>query len=276
MVLAGGGSRTLWHLGFWREAAGPLALAPVQIATVSASSAMACALVAGIGDDVLRLFRAATRGNPRNFYPRHLLGPEPMFPHARMYRRAILDLVDGAALDRIHAGPDVRMLLGRLPSWLGPRTGVVAAALAYNFDKRVRNLVHPTTPLALGFRPEVVSARTCPTPERLADLILASSCTPPMTPLLRWNERHVLDGGVVDNVPWCALGPDPGPTLVLLTRRYPRLPEIPGRTYVQPSAPVTIGAWDYTNPDGLQAAYDLGRWDGEAFARAQRRAPATG
>ena len=36
-------------------------------------------------------------------------------------------------------------------------------------------------------------------------------------------------GGVVDNVPICALASDPGETLVLLTRRYPRLPEIPGR-----------------------------------------------
>ena len=76
----------------------------------------------------------------------------------------------------------------------------------------------------IGFRPEVVSVRECATPERLANLILASSCTPPMTPLQRWNGRYVLDGGVVDNVPICALGEEPGETLILLTRRYPRLP----------------------------------------------------
>jgi len=104
-------------------------------------------------------------------------------------------------------------------------------------------------------------------PEALADLVLASSCSPPMTPLLTWKGRFVLDGGVVDNVPVCALDDAPGETLVMLTRRYPALPDIPGRTYVQPSMKIPVSAWDYTNADGLQFAYDLGRRDGEAFAR---------
>jgi hypothetical protein len=31
---------------------------------------------------------------------------------------------------------------------------------------------------------------------------------------------------------------------------------------------VPIAEWDYTRPDLIQATYDLGRRDGEAFARA--------
>ena len=165
------------------------------------------------------------------------------------------------------------MLLGRMPGWLGPRTGALVAAAAYNFDKRIRGLVHPTTSSAIGFRPEVVSVRECGTPEHLADLILASSCSPPMTPLLTWKGRYVLDGGVVDNVPVCALDDAPGETLVMLTRRYPALPVIPGRTYVQPSARIAVSAWDYTSAEGLQAAYDLGRRDGETFVRDRVRPP---
>ena len=267
VVFAGGGSRCFWHAGFWREVQGPLELAPAQIAAVSAAGAIACALTAGIGEEALRLFQAATRANPKNFYPGNAFRGEPVFPHARMYRKAVLDLFDAAALARIHAGPDIRMLLGHMPPWLGPRTGVLVAAAAYNYDKRVRKAVHPTTPLAIGFRPEVVSVRECATPETLADLILASSCSPPMTPLLRWNGRYVLDGGVVDNVPVCALDNAPGETLVMLTRQYPALPAAPGRTYVQPSKKIPVSAWDYTSAEGLQFAYDLGRRDGEAFAR---------
>jgi len=30
---------------------------------------------------------------------------------------------------------------------------------------------------------------------------------------------------------------------------------------------VPVSSWDYTNPAGLQATYDLGRRDGDAFAR---------
>jgi predicted acylesterase/phospholipase RssA len=267
VVFAGGGSRCFWHAGFWREVQGPLALAPKQIAAVSAAGGIACALNAGIGEEALRLFQAATRANPKNFYPRNVFGKDPVFPHARMYRKAVLDLFDEAALARVHAGPEIRMLLGHMPRWLGPRTGVLVAAAAYNIDKRIRHVVHPTTPLAIGFRPEVVSVRECRTPEELANLILASSCSPPMTPLLTWKGRYVLDGGVVDNVPVCALDDAPGKTLVMLTRRYPALPDVPGRTYVQPSEKIPVSSWDYTSAEGLQFAYDRGRRDGEAFLK---------
>jgi hypothetical protein len=84
----------------------------------------------------------------------------------------------------------------------------------------------------------------------------------------------VLDGGIADNVPAAAVDGNDGPTLVLLTRRYPRLPRHPARVYVQPSAPVSVSAWDYTDPAGIQAAFDLGRRDGEAFAMAATAAPA--
>ncbi|MGE5361688.1 MAG: patatin-like phospholipase family protein [Bacteroidales bacterium] len=265
VVFAGGGGRCFWHAGFWREVQEPIALAPRQIAAVSAAGGIACALNAGLGEEALRLFQAATRGNQRNYYLRNVWAKLPVFPHERIYRNALLDLFDAAALAKVHAGPEIRMLLGRMPAWLGPRTGFLVASAAYNFDKHVRRVVHPTTSLAIGFRPEVVSVRACTTPADLADLILASSCSPPMTSRLLWNGTPVLDGGVIDNVPVCALGDSPGRTLVMLTRRYRTLPDIPGRTYVQPSMEIPLGAWDYTNADGLQIAYDLGRRDAEAF-----------
>jgi predicted acylesterase/phospholipase RssA len=271
VVLAGGGNRCFWHAGFWREVQGPLALAPRQIAAVSAAGAIACAIAAGIGEQAVRLFQASTRANPRNWYPRNLFGKDPVFPHERMYRAAMLDLFDPPTLAKVHAGPDIRVLLGHMPPWLGPRTGFLAASAAYNFDKRVRGVVHPTTARAIGYRPEVVSVRDCATPETLADLILGSSCSPPMTSSLKWKGRYVLDGGVVDNVPVCALDDAPGATLVMLTRRYAALPDIPGRTYVQPSAKIPVSAWDYTSPEGIQSAYDLGRRDGERFVKALGR-----
>jgi len=68
----------------------------------------------------------------------------------------------------------------------------------------------------------VVSERECATPETPADLILASSCSSPMTSSLRWKGRYLLDGG-------------------------------------------PVSAWDYTSPEGIQFAYDLGRRDGAEF-----------
>ena len=57
-----------------------------------------------------------------------------------------------------------------------------------------------------------------------------------------------------------------GRTLVLLTRRYKRIPEIPRRTYVQPSEPIPISQFDITNAEGFRKAYELGLKDGKAFA----------
>ena len=107
----------------------------------------------------------------------------------------------------------------------------------------------------------------CASPQALADLVLASSCTPPFTPLLAQGGRPALDGGLTDNVPVAAVERADRPTLVLLARRYARLPPHAGRRYVQPSAPVPVAAWDYTDARGIQAAFDLGRRDGEKFGR---------
>jgi len=275
VVMAGGGSRTFWHAGFWSVTAEPLALAPRQVATVSAAAAMACAIFSGRAQMALSLFKEATTGNKKNAYWGNALRGEPIFPHERMYRKTLLDLVDAESLGKIHAGPDIRVLLGHTPRWLGPRAGALLALAAYNFEKRVRNNIHPDAAKVLGFEKQVVSARQCTTPDELADLILASSCTPPMTSLRRWNGRYALDGGVIDNVPVCALDNDPGETLVLLTRRYKALPTIAGRTYVMPSRPIPVDAWDYTKPHGLQETFDLGRRDGETFLAEAARAQHT-
>ena len=114
----------------------------------------------------------------------------------------------------------------------------------------------------------VYESRTGNTAE-LAELILHSSCTPPVTPLFRRDGRAVVDGGIVDSVP-VDLVSHASSQLVLLTRRYPsgRLPRVPGRTYVQPSAELPIAVWDYANPDGLRRTYEQGIRDGRDFVGA--------
>lgn len=111
-------------------------------------------------------------------------------------------------------------------------------------------------------------------PDELADLILASSCTPLVVPVMKWREEISLDGGLIDNMPVSALDENPkGRTLILLTRVYPpdRIPDIEGRIYVQPSRDVPVGKWDYTNPRGLQAAFNLGRRDAQEFVKRYKR-----
>lgn len=117
----------------------------------------------------------------------------------------------------------------------------------------------------IGFKPLYLSVRECATPAELADLIIASSCVPPLTPQATRNGMAIFDGGLVSNVPIDGAPQKNVQTLVLLTRQFPKLPSISRHTYVQPSQPIPIGAWDYTNDAGLQATFDLGRRDAEKF-----------
>jgi predicted acylesterase/phospholipase RssA len=269
-AFAGGGNRCFWQAGFWSEAAPALGFGRSlrRVAATSAGAAIACVLLAGRAREGLAYFKAAVAANPRNVYPGNVLLGRPVFPHAAMYRRALLAVIDAAALARLHAGPELLVPLTRAPRWLGVRAAFAVAGLADAVEHLARAAVHPGLARRLGFAPEYVAVRGCASPEALADLVLASSCTPPFTPALAHGGRPALDGGIADNVPAAAVDADDGPTLVLLTRRYARLPSHPGRVYVQPSAPVPVSAWDYTNPKGLQAAFDLGRRDGASFAAA--------
>jgi hypothetical protein len=224
-------------------------------------------LFAGRFDAALAHFKHATAVNRRNVNWANAFRRAPVFPHAAMYRHALLEVIDDRALATLHAGPDLRVPITRAPRWLGARAGFAVAGLADAVEHAVGPSVHPQLALRLGFRADYETVRGCRTPAALADLVLASSCTPPFTPLLRYGGSPALDGGIVDNAPVMGLGNATGRTLVLLARRYRSLPAHPSRVYVQPSTDVPVSSWDYTNPAGLQAAYDLGRRDGEAFAR---------
>lgn len=267
VVFAGGGCRCFWQVGFWEVAAPALGLRPRVCGAVSAGAAMACMLFAEAVREGLAYFTARVAANRRNIYPLNALARQPVFPHPQIYRDTILATLDSARLTRLHAGPDIRVLVALVPRWLGPRSGFLLGLLAYQAE---RLLMQPGPHGALGrragFEPEIGSVRDCRTAEEVADLIMHSSCTPPITPVYRRRARPVLDGGLIDSAPIETV-PASSPTLILLTRPYPpaSIPRIDGRVYVQPSEPVPIDKWDYTSPERVQATYDLGRRDGERF-----------
>jgi predicted acylesterase/phospholipase RssA len=267
VVFAGGGCRCFWQVGFWEVVAPAVGLAPKQIGAVSAGAAMACMVLSGAVEESVAYFKSRAAQNHRNAYPRNLLRREPVFPHERIYRDTILHACrDPAAVARLREGPEVRVLLARLPAWLGARSGVALGFLAYEAEKLLRPRVHPILARRAGFVSEIASLRDCRTAEEIADLILQSSCTPPFTPVYRRDARPVLDGGLIDNVPIETVD-GAKETLVLLTRRYDDrlVPRTPGRTYVQPSESIPIEKWDYTSPALVDATLEIGRRDGERF-----------
>jgi len=269
IVFAGGGCRCLWQAGFLTVASPALSLAPAQVAAASAGAAIACMFYAGRTEFSLRTFKEATAKNKKNFYFSNIYRGAPVFPHYGMYRALMLETMDGPAMKRLKQGPDIRILYSRPPARLGPRLATFTGIMAYLIDKHFSKAVHPSLPSKLGFTPVTESARDCDTAEDLADLVLASSCTPPFTPIMRRGGKTSLDGGLIDNVPLGALSSRDGNVLVLLTRQYVEkaIPAVQGRVYVQPSRPSPIAKWDYANPRGLQEVFDLGLRDGEMFAK---------
>jgi predicted acylesterase/phospholipase RssA len=277
LVFAGGGCRCFWQVGFLETAGERAAIAPRHVAAVSAGAAMATMIFAGRVARGRARFATLTAATSRNIRLRNLLGPDPVFPHLGMYRDVLLDALDAAALETLAAGPPIDVLLAHPPRRLPPAGALLAGFGAYLLERRLRDRVHPTWPRALGYEPELVRLQDVlgahagdsrGAAEAAASLVLASSCTPPVTPFLRYAGRSVFDGGLVDNVPTFAVPADCERALVLLTRRYPaeKLERHPRLRFVQPSRPIPVAKWDYTRPDLLQETYDLGRRDGERFS----------
>ena len=269
LVLAGGGCRCFWQMGFLEVLARETDFQPREVGAVSAGSAMACAFFSGTADRVFSHLSERCGQNEANFYPGNLFGQGRAFPHEEIYRDTVVRCIDDEALARLHQGPSLRVLYARLPVWLGPRSGVFAGLVAYELEKVVAPSLHPRLGAAMGFREGVGDVRDCDSVEALADLILCSSCTPPFTPVYHRAGEPVLDGGLLDNIPVGILSPDLENVLVLLSRRYDPdwLTGVPGRTYVQPSAEIPVSKWDYTSPEGIAATREMGRRDAEDFVR---------
>ena len=268
LVFAGGGCRCFWQAGFYGVVGPSLGVEPEVVTAASAGAAFACAVLLGRQDVVLRDFKERASQNLRNWYPRNWIRGETVFPHEEIYRGTMEATISDSDFKRLRDGPDIRILLARPPRWADGRLGFALAALAYTLDQSPA-LSHLQWPMRFGFVPEVVSLRDCPSLDALVELILHSSCTPPLLPLYQREGRTVLDGGLVDNVPADFVGPARS-TLVMLSRHHHRdeLPQHPQRTYVGPSQPIPIDKWDYTSPSLVDQTYDLGRRDGEDFLNA--------
>ena len=264
LTFAGGGNRAFYQLGLlhhWAEKLMP------RTAAVAACSAGACVVTMFLAERerITRDFwRARRKHVTKNIDFTRILRRQAVIPHGKIYRDTLLCAYADGGLERVRAQPfPILVVTAAVPRVL---TGAAAAMLgysAYNLEKRVRRkMIHPTLAKRLGFRPHVVDARSCETPDELADLVIASSSTPPFTPIGNFRGKRLLDGGLIDNVPASVAEAVRGVeyNLVLMTRPYP--PEVVGaqgkRLYIAPSIPPPVDPWDYTNADLVDQTIELG------------------
>lgn len=272
LTFAGGGNRAFYQLGLMNRWSERLLPRTGAIAACSAGAFVATLMLTGRHEIVRSFFLERRRGVVRNFDWKKLLRFESPAPHAPIYRDTLLFAFDEGGLESIRAQPfPVYVVSSAFPRRI-PAVAAAGLGLAtYNLEKSVRKaMVHPRWGRLVGFSPLVFDARACETKEELASLILASSATPPFTPIGSFRGKALLDGGLIDNVPAFAAEADAKirRNLVLLTRPYPApaLRDQAARTYFAPTQPVPIERWDYTRPHLLDETIAMGEREAEVHA----------
>ena len=261
LILQGGGCRCFFTLGFLEAASDAPALSEVrQIATVSASAAMACAHLIGRRREALEVFSSLVRNNPKNFYWSRLLRGERPTPHYAMYRAALIDAIPDEMFPRIRESAiRLRILVShaRAPS----RTmATVLGALSILFQTRPP-----------GLDSDVIEAQGLPSKLELVDAVLASSAFPPFTPLPERHGRPIIDGGAIEPIPLSALDTQAAKQpLILLTRPLPVRPLPHGTHFIAPPIDLNMAIWQYADEAGIRRVYELGLRCGEAFLKRGR------
>jgi Patatin-like phospholipase len=269
IVFAGGGNRCYWQGGFYEAVAERLGLKPALAVGASAGAFAGVYSLLGIGPQVRAQVLPACGPHRKNFDLSAWRRGEALCPIGPMYRTYLDTLFDAAALARLQALTDFHVAVTRLPRGVPPILGAALGIGAYQVEKHLFAPVHPRFGRRLGFTAEFIRVRAMTAPQELADALMASGGVPPFMPVTQVGGRPAFDGGLFDGVPVApleAVEAAGGRSLVLLTRLYKHLPQVPGRTYVQPSRRIPVKQFDLTDPDGIRDAYELGRKDGAAFA----------
>jgi predicted acylesterase/phospholipase RssA len=272
ITFAGGGNRAFYQLGLmnrWRERLLPRV---AMMATCSAGACVATLLLSGRETKASDYWKQRRDGITRNFEWSKLLRGKRPTPHEPIYRDTLLHAFAEGGLERVRSQPfPVLVLTTAFPKPIPAFAAVLMALCAYNIEKKFhKEMIHPSFGQRVGFKGMAFDARKCETPEELADLIIASSATPPFTSVGSFNGRRLLDGGIVDNVPAFLADnvPEVKRNLILLTRPYPS--HITGkqgsRLYIAPANTLPVSRWDYTRPDLIDATIEAGERDAELYA----------
>lgn len=269
LTFAGGGNRCFYQIGLLEHWGNKLWPRVAAVSGCSAGAGMLVLLLSGRAETTRAHWDALRRGVRKNLDPLRVLRGERMAPHAAIYRSTIVHAMADGGLERLRAQPfPIYMLCSRPPAWLNMGVATWLGLGAYALEKRLDpHILHSTAGRRLGFREFVFDARDCQTPEEVADLVIASSATPPFTPVGAFRATRALDGGLIDNAPAFVVERDTRVrrNLVLLTRAYP--PHVTGprgsRLYIGPSEPPPVHRWDYTEAatERVDRTVDLGRRD---------------
>ncbi|SFO89027.1 patatin-like phospholipase family protein [Tranquillimonas alkanivorans] len=265
IVFSGGGTRCFWQGGFMEVFCDKVPIAPARVAGVSGGALAGACYLAGRERRLLEVMQDAFRDQDSNVNW-HVREDGGLTPHQRLYREVVETVLDADAQKHVAAGPHFQILLAHPPLSLMPKLGGMISTLLYEAELHTLSRPDGQWPGRMGLGHSLVDARAVAAEGRLAELVIAAATIPPIFDLPLWNDRPVIDGGMFSQVP--TPEPDEGRTLVLLTRRYDRLPGDERCTFVEPSDEVPADKIDFTDPGKIRRTWDQGEEDARAFLKA--------
>jgi predicted acylesterase/phospholipase RssA len=241
-----------------------VAPAPDRIAAVSGGALGAAAFVARRGHQSLDAMMRRFAEHDSNLSWDALDPDTGLTKHQRIYREVVEEVITAEAAQAVRDGPPFEVLLGHPPGGAeGGKAAATAATAAYEAELHAINSPHFSWAERLGVTSTRVDARQAARDGRLSDLICAAAVIPPLFDMAWWDGLPVIDGGMVDQAP---LPRDAeGPVLILLTRRYKRLPDVAERVYVAPGEETPADKIDFTDPDKIARTWAQGEADARAW-----------
>ena len=259
VVFSGGGTRCFWHGGFMAVLEKEAPVRPERISSVSGGALSAAVWIADRERELLDIMGAAFDRNASNVDP----ASENFTPHQEIYRDVVREALPPKAIEAVANGPAFQVSLAYPPPALPLRVGAAMGVSLYELDQGVRSSPHLRLTEAAGMENRLIDARQAARDGRLVDLVCAAATIPPVFDIPEWDGERVVDGGTVDKAPMPE--PNEGETLILLTKQFRNLPEVEGRTYVQPSAPVEADKIDFTERSKIEETWALGERDAKAW-----------
>lgn len=269
VVFSGGGLRCVWQGGFLHAARDALNIAPDRISGVSGGAFTGAGFIARINSRVLDLMCEAFAQVDSNITIADLNDEHGRTPHHRIYDSIVRTALDDKAQQEVANGPQFQILLGHPPDNRSPELTGSVMQVAFEAELQIKSTPHFDWAERMGMTTSLIDANEAARNGRLADLVIAAGTVPLIFRSPEWNGKLVIDGAMADQAPMP--DPDEGPTLVLLTRQYRNLPDVPDRYYVAPSSDELANQIDFTDPDKLRQTWCIGEQDGEEFVRKWKR-----
>ncbi|EMO46686.1 patatin-like phospholipase family protein [Leptospira santarosai] len=272
-AIAGGGCKAFYGLGFGHEMKS-WGLKFREVSGVSAGAAMVLCLICGNEEACVSFFENIVRKNSANFYFGRFFKGERMFPHEEIYRKTIRFGMDFQKI--VGSGTKVFIhTLRAIPKEDSLRNKFRLARLIAETAKafleeerdRRRGLITERMQRILrkwNMKEVLFTEKDFDDEKTVEQIILNSSSVPPVVSVQCHGKEYYFDGGLTNNLLLEVFPPDKKTIGVYYepTTIVGKDPKLLERCYLQtPSEPLPITSFDYTDPNGVRKAYELGKRD---------------